>query len=120
MNVPAYVGSYGDYPGNYGTHCLCVEFGPVVLWYSYRTLVAFRVDGHKTVVHENQWGPTTGKHLRKIDDGDRKARVSATEFARLFEEQCGPLFRALDLVLNRPEVLRRVMTEHVGEVSSAS
>lgn len=81
------VESYGRYSsGNYGTHCLRVEVGPLTLWFSYRTLVAFRRRGAALIVSENCWGPTTGKHLRWIDDGDKKARVARGEFERLWRE----------------------------------
>jgi len=31
-------------------------------------------------VRENQWWPTTGKHLNWIDGGDQKERLSKEEF----------------------------------------
>lgn len=41
------IACYGNYSsGNYGAHCLCVTVGPVRVWYSYTTPVAFQVDGH--------------------------------------------------------------------------
>jgi hypothetical protein len=68
-----------------------VDVGPVAMWFSYRTMIAFHVDGHSRVVRENDWGPTTGKHLKSIDGGDKKSRVSGEEFERLWKEQCDPL-----------------------------
>lgn len=84
------IGSYGQYSSdNYGAHTLRVAMGPVTVWFSYRTAVAFQVDGHARVVRENSWGPTTGKHLNWIDGGGSavKERVSSEEFERLFNEQ---------------------------------
>ena len=49
------------------------------VWFSYKTPVAFLANGKK-VVSENQWGPTTGKHLNAIDNGDKKARLSRADF----------------------------------------
>ena len=38
------------------------------------------------VVRENNWGPTTGKHLNAIDGGDKKARLSADAFEAKYRE----------------------------------
>ena len=58
-----------------------VDVGGVTFWFSYRTCVAFnRHDGTGPVVRENDWGPTTGKHLNWIDDGDKGRRVPANVF----------------------------------------
>lgn len=87
------ISSYGEYTGNnYGVHCMRVDVGPVAIWFSYRTPVAFHVDGHDRVVRENSWGPTTGKHLNAIDGGDKKARVSSEAFEAAWNEQVAPLF----------------------------
>jgi hypothetical protein len=90
------INTYGEYSGgNYGAHCLVVEVGPLTVWFSYRTPVAFQVDGHARVVHENDWGPTTGKHLNWIDScrtkAERRSRVSDENFNRLWNEQVAPL-----------------------------
>lgn len=67
-----------------------VDMGPVTVWFSYTTPVAFQAGyGTEIVVRENEWGPTTGKHLAWIDGGDReakKARVSGEEFERRLSE----------------------------------
>ena len=49
------------------------------VWFSYKTPVAFLANGAK-VVSENQWGPTTGKHLNAIDNGDKKTRLPRADF----------------------------------------
>lgn len=86
------ISSYGNYSSsNYGANCMYVSVGPIEIWYSYQTPVAFRVEGHSKVVHSNDWGPTTGKHLNWIDDGDKSSRVSSEEFQRLWGEQVEPL-----------------------------
>ena len=79
MNVR--IGKYGDYSsGNYGTNAMRVEVGPVTLYFSYQTLVAFNAPGFDSVVSENSWGSTTGKHLNWIDGGDKKNRLPSDAF----------------------------------------
>lgn len=84
------VGSYGRYSNNYGLNTLRVEVGPLVLYYSYKTCVAFRAPGCGLVVTENYWGPTTGKHLKWIDGGNKGRRVNEEEFDRLWNEFAVP------------------------------
>lgn len=79
--------NYGQYSSdNYGVNSLRVDVGPLAVWFSYKTPVAFHLDGHNRVVRKNQWGPTTGKHLNWIDGGNHKERVSSEEFERMFQE----------------------------------
>ena len=68
-----------------------LQVGPVRIWYSYRTVVAFKVGGLPIVVHQNVWSKTTGRHLGLIDDGDRKNRVDAETFERLWDQQVAPI-----------------------------
>jgi hypothetical protein len=90
MSLPA-ISNYGRYSSeNYNAHTLCVDVGPVTIWFSYQTPVAFQVAGSPRVVRANDWGPTTGKHLRWIDGGDKSARVSGAEFERLWTETVLP------------------------------
>lgn len=44
------------------------------LWFSYETCVGIRVGHGLPVVCQNQWGPTTGKHLNRIDGGTPHAK----------------------------------------------
>jgi len=54
----------------------------LTVYFSYKTPIAFRVDG-KTTIRVNEWGPTTGKHLNAID-ADKRLRVDGAIFeARL-------------------------------------
>ena len=71
----------------YKTNFNLFEVFGVTVWFSYLTPVAFRVGSNTVVVHQNDWGPTTGKHLNSIDGGHKSARVSADEFKRLWELQ---------------------------------
>lgn len=76
------INNYGEYSsGNYGAHTLHVDLGPLELWYSYETIVAFR-DETGLQCSENQWSVTTGKHLGWIQP-DKKSRVKAAEFNAL-------------------------------------
>lgn len=60
--------------------------GNIVIWFSYQTPVAFRFPGGRLVVRRNDWGPTTGKHLNAIDNGDHKRRVNKDTFEALYAE----------------------------------
>ena len=54
--------------------------GKLTLWFSYHTIVAFQ-EGHEDItVIQNTWGPTTGKHLNWIDDGNKKDRLIGKDF----------------------------------------
>jgi hypothetical protein len=56
-------------------------------WFSYQTCVAFQDwNAGNLTVRQNEWGPTTGKHLNYIDGGATSARVDGPTFeARLSE-----------------------------------
>lgn len=87
MTLPTFT-TYGNYASkNYGAHALVLTVNGADLYFSYQTLVAFRAPGGKTVVRENDWGTTTGRHLNAIDGGDKaakKRRVSGEDFAKLY------------------------------------
>ena len=89
-NLPQFE-NYGNYSSpNYGAHSLrFFDAAGNCYWFSYSTLVAFCKPGHQSVVHKNDWGPTTGKHLNWIDGGARDKRVSAKDFRSLFVAQFG-------------------------------
>jgi hypothetical protein len=92
------ISNYGQYSSdNYGAHTLRVDIGPLTVWFSYKTPVAFHLDGFDRVVRENDWGPTTGKHINWIDGGNKKGRVSSEEFERLYAEQVAPLLEGVKL-----------------------
>ena len=66
MTMPK-ISNYGQYSsGNYGAHTLLIEVGPVDLYFSYQTMVAFRSPQTGLVMTTNYWGQTTGKHLNWI------------------------------------------------------
>ena len=49
------------------------------VWFSYKTPIAFRTLTTGLVISENDWGPTTGKHLNSINP-DKSKRVSHVDF----------------------------------------
>ena len=71
---------------NYGLNSLVVSIGELDLYFSYKTIVAFRAPGMKLVVRENIWGPTTAKHLKAIDGGNKEARIPGEKFEVMLEE----------------------------------
>jgi hypothetical protein len=71
-----------------------VEVGPLSIWFSYQTPIAFRVAGSplgSPVVRQNSWGPTTGKHLNAIDGGDKSARLPSLVFQQMLSQVEGEL-----------------------------
>ena len=83
---------YGGSSNDYDARALSVDFGPVTVWFSYTTVVAFQVAGGRRVVQQNYWSRTTGRHLNMIDNGDKKSRVSDTEFEAEWDRQVAPFF----------------------------
>lgn len=79
-----------------------LDLGPITVWFSYTTPVAFMVAGESKVVRRNEWGPTTGKHLNAIDQENHAARVAGPEFMRLLEARCGRFFCPRDLDADCP------------------
>ena len=56
-----------------------VYVGSLTLAFSYQTIIAFQQGWGSWVVHENDWGPTTGKHLNWVND-EKKGRLPDDEF----------------------------------------
>jgi hypothetical protein len=74
-------------------NALAFDLGDIRVYFSYNTPIAFRYIPKtgtqtlsKTIVRENTWGPTTGKHMSAIDGGDKKSRVSSSQFETLLQE----------------------------------
>lgn len=55
------------------------------LYFSYKTPVAFYDAENKLVIRENDWGPTTGKHLAWINP-DKSIRVPSEIFEAKLNE----------------------------------
>jgi hypothetical protein len=79
-----------------------IDLGPIAIWFSYTTPIAFRVEGEDRVVRQNDWSNTTGRHLNEIDGGDKKSRVSGEEFMRRLQDRVGRFFFPRDLVPDCP------------------
>lgn len=60
---------------------LSVQLRGLRVWFSYKTPVAFCVNGGRRVVRQNDWGPTTGKHLNALDGGSKEARAERLDSA---------------------------------------
>ena len=58
---------------------MAFDLGDITIFYSYQTVVAFSNSSGLTV-RENSWGPTTGKHINAIDNGNKKDRIPSAEF----------------------------------------
>lgn len=79
------IGNYGQYSNdNYGAHTLCVDMGPLTLYYSYQTIVAYVDIQDGMVCSVNQWGTTTDKHLNWIEP-NKKARKDADTFDEMLK-----------------------------------
>lgn len=77
-----------------------IDIGPITIWFSYTTPIAFMVQGRDKVVRQNEWSVSTGRHLNLIDGGSaeaRRARVTGAEFVRRLEESIGQFFWPRDL-----------------------
>ncbi len=57
-----------------------VGFGNVSLYFSYKTLIAYRDPEDGLVVCENVWSSTTGKHLNYVDGGNKSERLKTDAF----------------------------------------
>ena len=55
-----------------------VKISGVEFYFSYKTIIAFKVSGG-LYIRENEWGPTTGKHLNAISD-NKKIRMKGDDF----------------------------------------
>lgn len=54
-------------------------------YFSYETCIAFRTPDYGLIIRENDWGPTTGKHLNYIDP-DKSIRISGEDFETMLED----------------------------------
>lgn len=88
---------------NYGTtlNTICVTHTKwngdfLSIFFSYDTVVAFQSPSTGTIVMENQWGPTTGKHLNLIDNGDKKNRVKCSNFGEMLQNAYSLFFKDIN------------------------
>ena len=85
--------NYGEYSSNNYGSSRAVDVGNLRLYFSYDTIVAFTSPKGLRVI-QNCWGPTTGKHLNAIDNGDKKSRLSPEQF----EQELTDLLKSYNLV----------------------
>jgi len=62
-----------------------VTIGDLELFYSYRTVIAFNRAHWPTVIAQNQWGSTTGRHLNDVNP-DKSIRLPYKEFKQQLKE----------------------------------
>jgi len=87
MKLPQFHNYMNSINRNYGLNSLHFT-GPQgdKFWFSYKTLIAFKSKKFGVmVIHENNWGPTTGKHLNHIDR-DKSKRVDHITFKKLYDQ----------------------------------
>lgn len=66
---------------NRNTKSWAFAVGPIKMYFSYRTCVAFRDPATgRLVVSENVWSRTTGRHLDTLDNYDHENRLPHAEF----------------------------------------
>lgn len=102
--------SLGSYSANTPqANCMRIDIGQFNFWFSYSTIVAFSAPGlhdeigRYTAVRENDWGPTTGKHLNWIDNGDKKSRLPSDKFEALLKKYVGDRFSTVQPKLRCPK-----------------
>lgn len=52
------------HPTDRPNFCRIDMFG-MKIWFSYETPIAFEWNGHR-LIRDNEWGPTTGKHIKYV------------------------------------------------------
>lgn len=87
-NVNLWIGS----TPNYAT----VEVGPIILHFSYKTVIGYQTAETGLVVRENEWGPTTGKHLNYLDGGSKDAKSRRLN-GKHFERELADIIARIDV-----------------------
>lgn len=68
--------------------CHMVVIGELLLYFSYETIVGFYdPDEGKSILSENIWSNTTGKHLNNF--ADKSCRIPHEEFTEKLEKVLG-------------------------------
>jgi hypothetical protein len=68
-----------------GNKLHAVEFGSLIVWFSYETPIAF-CGNTGIVCRRNEWGNTTGRHLNSIQPNHKK-RVDGSNFLKMLENE---------------------------------
>ncbi len=93
MSLP-YVEHPTDRPNFYS-----VGFAGFRFYYSYKTCIAFYVSGVGEFVCENDWGPTTGKHINYVSS-DKTNRLPREEFNRLLSTYTEAIGRGVEYAVD--------------------
>lgn len=96
MGLPSFQ-SYANYANKSSAYNSLQFFLPnVTLWFSYGSLVAFKPLGNPTIISENIWGNTSGKHINLIEP-NKKNRIPRELFKLLWDE-----FESTGMIANYP------------------
>jgi hypothetical protein len=76
---------------NYGVNAMAMSIGPLILYFSYETVIGISYKG-KEFYSENCWGMTTGKHLNQLCP-DKKSRLLRIEFEQKLNQITSELFK---------------------------
>ena len=68
-----------------GSNYATVSFQNLTIWTSYSTVIGFMTPKTGCVCRQNDWGPTTGKHLNAVQ-ADKSRRIPGAEFERQLSE----------------------------------
>lgn len=74
----------GSYSGSNNSNTIYLDIGPVRIWYSYRTPIAFQSPIRGFVMRKNDWSNTTGKHMNMIEP-NHDIRLDADDFLQELE-----------------------------------
>jgi hypothetical protein len=69
---------------NFGNTSI-VTIGKLTIWFSYKTPIAYQVEGKPMVVGDLHYSNTTSKHLNKIEP-EKKKRIDYKQFTAQLEK----------------------------------
>ena len=102
------------YTRNESTNALVLGFAHCRFWFSYGEIVAFYTPWTGSVVSENMWSRTTGKHLDEISP-DKADRVAHHVFTELLD---GVMSRIETALKYSGELQLMEALEHASEEQS--
>ncbi len=74
-----------DHPSNKPNYTH-VEINDLIIVFSYRTPIAFHTYEGGWIYRENDWGPTTGRHLTMAGSNRKHERLPSGDFESALEE----------------------------------
>jgi hypothetical protein len=63
-----------------GNNARYVQIGKLEFWFSYKTVIAYRLRGQNVRGRVNEWGTTTGRHMNDIPGNFKQDRVTGAVF----------------------------------------